>query len=95
MEFGIGTGGNVKYINGTKKLFYNPSQYDYYEFEDVHENSGKIGLFIPATYAYNELKDEDGNTDLDAALEMCVQIRNEKATADTSMPLDMEMMYQL
>lgn len=93
MEFGIGTGGNVKYINGTKKLFYNPSQYDYYEFEDVHENSGKIGLFIPATYAYNELKDEDGNTDLDAALEMCVQIRNEKATADTSMPLDMEMMY--
>lgn len=93
MEFGIGTGGNVKYINGAKKLFYNPSQYDYYEFEDVHENSGNIGLFLPATYAYNELKDDNGNTDLESALEMCVQIRNEKSTADTSMPLDMEMMY--
>lgn len=93
MEFGIGTGGNVKYIAGLKKLFYNCSQYDYYEFDDVWESSGKIGLFLPATYAYNELKDENGNTDLEAALELCIEERNKKAAADTSLPLDMEIMY--
>lgn len=93
MEFSIGTGGNVKYIAGVKKLFYNCSQYDYYEFDDVWENSGKIGLFLPATYAYNEVKDSEGNTDLEAALELCINERNKKAGADTSLPLDMEIMY--
>jgi len=34
MEFGIGTGGNVKYSAGLKKLMYNPDQYDYYPFTD-------------------------------------------------------------
>lgn len=93
MEFGIGTGGNVKYIAGVKKLYYNPKQYDYYPFKDHWENSGDIGLFLPATYAFNEAKDENGNTDLDFALEICVNTRNEKAKADTTQPLDMEMMY--
>lgn len=93
MEFCIGTGGNVKYIAGAKKLFYNPNVYDYYPFPDHWENSGEIGLFLPATYAYNEAKDENGNTDLEEALEICIDKRNEKAKADTSQPLDMEMMY--
>lgn len=93
MEFCIGTGGNIKYINGLKKLFYNPNQYDYYPFKDYWENSGDIGLFIPATYAYNECKDENGNTRLEEAIEICIDIRNEKAKADTSTPLDMEIMY--
>lgn len=93
MEFCIGTGGNVKYITGVKKLFYNPSQYDYYPFQDYWENSGEVGLFVPATYCFNEVKDENGNTDLEEALEICVDTRNEKSKADTSAPLDFEMMY--
>ncbi len=93
MELCIGTGGNVKYITGVKKLFYNPNQYDYYPFPDYWENSGDMGLFLPATYAFNEVKDKNGNTDLDAALEICIDTRNEKAKADTSAPLDFEMMY--
>lgn len=93
MEFGIGTGGNVKYTVGLKKLFYNPNQYDYYPFPDYWENSGDVGLHIPATYCFNELKDENGNTDLESALEVCVETRNEKAKADTTAPLDFEMMY--
>lgn len=93
MELGIGTGGNVKFIAGIKKLYYNTEQYDYYDFPDHWENSGRIGLFLPATYAYNELKDENGNTDLEAALDLCVEERNKKAAADTTLPLDMEIMY--
>lgn len=93
MEFGIGTGGNVKYIAGVKKLFYNPSQYDYYEFYDHWEDSGETGLFLPATYAYNELKDENGNTIIEDAIDKCIEDRNSKLSADTSLPLDMEIMY--
>lgn len=93
MEFGIGTGGNVKYSAGLKKLMYNPDQYDYYPFTDYWENSGDTGLFLPATYCFTELKDKNGNTNLEEALDVLVDIRNEKAKADSSTPLDMEMMY--
>lgn len=66
----IGTGGNVEKIKGIRDAFYHPSAYDCVRFDDTFSNKpGKIGLFIPAYYRSLDYKDENGNTDIQAAFE--------------------------
>jgi len=66
----IGTGGNVEKIKGIRDAFYHPSSYDCVRFDDNFSNkTGKIGLFIPAYYRSLDYKDENGNTDIEAAFE--------------------------
>lgn len=55
----LGTGGYT--TTGTalwlKKIFYEPEQYDCLAFEDVWENKGKIGYFVPASKGLNDFKE--------------------------------------
>lgn len=55
----LGTGGYT--TTGTaiwlKEIFYNPEAYDCLVFEDVWENRGKIGYFVPSQKGLNDFKE--------------------------------------
>ena len=55
----LGTGGYT--TTGTalwlKEIFYNPEAYDCLVFEDIWENRGHIGYFLPATKGMNDFKE--------------------------------------
>lgn len=55
----LGTGGYT--TTGTalwmKEIFYNPENFDCLSFDDVWENKGKIGYFLPATKSQNDFKE--------------------------------------
>lgn len=88
-----GTGGQVLKIEASKKMFYNPAQYDIYSIEDVWENKGRIGLFIPGYYSLRHHKDENGNTRLLEALEEVLGEREKLASFVDPLPLIQEKMY--
>lgn len=90
--FYIGTGGNIKKIVETKIIFYSPDGFDFLEFDDEWENKGKIGMFMPAYYAFNKFKDENGNTDVDAAIKYIENRRKEKLESGAPFALEYEMM---
>jgi hypothetical protein len=73
VQFGIqyllGTSGNVELVLQSKEMFTNPAQFNIVEYEDVWENTGNIGFFIPAYMTYRQFKDRNGNTDVKAARE--------------------------
>lgn len=92
-SFYIGTGGNVEKIRESELIFRDPGSYNMLEFEDEYEGSSKpIGFFIPAYYANNDFKDENGNTDVEAAIAFYEERRAEKKKARTADALDIEMM---
>lgn len=69
-EIYFGTSGNMDLVQGAKRIFENPDEFDCLEFEDVFENtSRKIGFFIPCYMVDAKFKDEDGNTDVTRAKE--------------------------
>lgn len=88
----IGTGGNVEKIQEGEIMFRNPKGFEALEFEDEWEGTGKIGWFFPAYYAMNDFKDENGNTDVEAAKAMLEKRREEKRKAKSSSALELEMM---
>jgi len=71
----IGTSGDIEKVRESRKMFMDPDAYDIVSYDDVYENSGKIGFFIPAYYTAQEFKDENGNTDVEAALEYYLERR--------------------
>lgn len=88
----IGTGGNIKKIAETKIIFGNPEGFDFLAFDDEWENKGKISMFIPAYYAFNQYKDEEGNTLVSEALEYIQKRRKEKLESNAPFALEYEMM---
>lgn len=88
----LGTGGNVEKIQEAEIMFRDPAAYDALEFDDDFEGSGKIGWFIPAYYAMDKYKDENGNTDVEAALGEIESIREKKRKAKDPTALALEMM---
>lgn len=88
----IGTGGNVEKIQEAEIMFRDPEAYDALAFDDEFEGSGKIGWFIPAYYAMDKYKDENGNTDVEAALAEIESIREKKRKAKDPTALALEMM---
>ena len=64
----IGTSGDIEKVRESRKMFMDPEAYDIVAYDDDYENSGKIGFFVPAYYTAVEFKDDDGNTDVEAAL---------------------------
>lgn len=88
----IGTGGNVEKIQEFETMFRDPEGFDALAFEDDWENSGKIGWFIPATYAMNDFKDENGNTYVEKALAARLAIRAKKKKAKDGSALALEQM---
>ena len=65
----IGTSGDIEKVKESRKMFMDPDSYDIVSFDDIYENSGKIGFFIPAYYANNSFKDDNGNTDVESAIQ--------------------------
>jgi len=89
----IGTSGNMEKIQESKIVFQDPEAYNFIGYKDHWEQRKKpIGFFIPATYVDNDFKDENGNTDLDAALEQELHERKMREKADTSAALDFYIM---
>ena len=74
----IGTGGNMEKIIESEYVFRRPKDYDMLAFEDIWENTGEIGLFIPVQYTYNDLKDSNGNTIFESANKRVAQERKNK-----------------
>ena len=88
----IGTGGNIEKIQGSETIFRDPSAYNCLAFEDVWENTGEIGWFVPAEYADRSCKDENGNTIITKATRVYDKRREEKSKANSSVALNVEMM---
>jgi len=51
---GLTVGGAVTYL---QDIFYNPETYGCIAFDDIWENKGKIGYFVPGTLALNRFKE--------------------------------------
>ena len=88
----IGTGGNVEKVQDSEKLFRDPDGFDMLAIDDIFENTGKMGFFVPAIYAPNEFKDDNGNTDVEAALEFFLKKRAKAKKANDPSAINMEMM---
>lgn len=78
-----GTGGNVDKIAGTKKIFYDPNQFDVYSIPNYWVDGRPIGLFISTIYAEENYKIE-GNTDLIGATHAVIKERKEASGGDNS-----------
>lgn len=79
VQVAIGTSGNINLVQQSKKMFHNPSDYGCLEYDDIWENSGKIGFFLPCYLTNQKYKDENGNTDVEKALEHYALARVEAA----------------
>ena len=88
----LGTGGNVEKIQESEIIFRDPRGFDFLEFDDEWEGSGKIGWFVPAVYALNQFKDENGNTDVEKATAFKEKERKVKRKSKDPSALSMEMM---
>ncbi len=81
----IGTSGDIEKVKESRKMFMDPEAYDIISYDDDYENTGKIGFFIPAFYANNSFKDDNGNTDVEAAIEYFKERRRKaKASKDSA-----------
>ena len=82
----LGTGGLVsgQAARHAESIFRNPEQYNCLHFDDIFENKGKIGYFVPYTKTLNEFKkDVNGTlvTNEELALEYVKDRREEKKKA--------------
>jgi len=90
--FYLGTGGNIEKIIESEIIFRDPDGFDMLGFDDIWEGLGKIGYFIPATYADRRFKDSEGNTKIEEATKFYEERRSSKKKAKSGTALDMEMM---
>ena len=88
----IGTGGNVDKIQEAEIIFRDPKAYNFLEFEDEWEDTGKIGWFVPAYYMDGNFKDENGNTIEEKAIANYKDRRKDKRKANSAAAIDGEMM---
>mgnify|MGYP003624457054 CR=1 FL=1 len=88
----LGTGGNMEKIIESEVIFRDPRAFQFLEFEDVWEGTGKIGWFVPAVYGINSFKDKNGNTRFGDAYEYKLDERSKAKKAKSSSALDLEMM---
>jgi len=91
-QIGLGTSGNMETILPAKKWFLNPENFDTISFEDEYEHTGKIGFFLPAFLTAREFKDEQGNTDVEAALNFYLKRREKYIISKDAKGLEGEMM---
>lgn len=92
----LGTGGDME--KGTLdayEMFYNPGTYDILAFDDLWEQKGKIGYFLPAYMVLRDLKDDFGNS-LEEVARKQLEKRREKAKLSKggSFALSKEMQYR-
>lgn len=65
-----GTGGDMESgaTEAIRNVFYDPKAHSCLEFDDIFENKGKMGFFVPAWMALDEFRDELGNINKELAL---------------------------
>jgi len=88
----IGTSGDMEKVKESREMFTHPDVYDIVSYDDVWENSGQIGFFIPAYYTSFEFKDENGNTKLDEAIAAYQERRESKRKSKDSTQYEAELM---
>lgn len=72
----IGTSGDIEKVRESRKMFMDPEAYDIISYDNIYEGGGtKIGFFIPAYYAATGFKDDNGNTDVESAVEYYLERR--------------------
>lgn len=84
-----GTGGDMTSgaTEAIKKVFYDPKAFDCIELDDIFEDKGKIGLFIPAWMALDDFRDELGNVNKEAALKVLLKEREIASKAKSKQKL--------
>lgn len=84
-----GTGGDMTSgaTEAIKKVFYDPDANDCMVFDDIFENKGKIGFFVPAWMALDEFRDELGNVNKELAMRKLLREREKAANAKSKAPL--------
>ena len=87
----IGTGGNMDKIVESEILFRDPEANTLLAFDDIYENSGKIGWFVPAYYMDGSYKDENGNTKIKEAIDHYMKRREVKRKAKSMKAIDGEL----
>lgn len=87
----IGTGGNMDKIVESEILFRDPVANTLLAFEDIYENSGMIGWFVPAYYMDGTYKDENGNTKIKEAVDHYMKRREVKRKAKSMKAIDGEL----
>lgn len=80
-----GTGGDM--VSGateaSMKVFYDGEAFDCLTFDDVFENKGKIGFFVPAWMTLSEYRDSLGNINKELAIKKLLKEREAAANAKT------------
>lgn len=92
VQIGLGTSGNMETIIPAKKWFLNPLLFDTVSFDDIYEQSGKIGFFLPAFLTARQFKDKDGNTNVKAAVDFYIRARQKYIDNKDPKGLEGEMM---
>lgn len=87
----LGTAGNIEKVVESRILFTEPDGYDIVSYDDIWEHTGKIGFFLPAYYTNNAFRDENGNTDIEAA-KAFYEKRRANAKKVSSQKYDAELM---
>lgn len=65
---GTGGQGDAAAISQAKNVFYDPKAFDCLEFEDIWEESGSIGYFVPYQMRMDEYRDTEGVINQERAL---------------------------
>lgn len=94
--FMMGTGGDME--SGTQdaaEMFYSPEAFDILAYDDIWEERGKIGFFIPAYMALREYKDERGFSRIEEAIDALKKVRDKiKNSKAGSEALNKEIQYR-
>ncbi len=87
--FGSGTGGNIKAVNQTKGIFYDPRQFRVFSIPNYWGDHSDIGLFVSAAYCFADQKNENGMTNLVEATKYILGLRNVLSGGDESKITDL------
>jgi len=89
----FGTGGDMAggSSEAAMEVFFNPEEYDCLVFENVWEETGSIGYFVPYEMGLNQFKNSEGITDLVRATDFVDKKRDTLAKGKSKGPLYKEM----
>jgi hypothetical protein len=91
----FGTGGDMDggSTEAVMEVFYDPNAWDCLAFPDYFESDGKrdIGYFVPYTLGLNQFKDDEGNTNMEAAEAFVEKTRERLAKGTSKKPLNDEL----
>lgn len=89
-----GTGGenDPQAIEQVKDVFTNPNAYDCLSFDDIWEETGSIGFFVPYEMGLNQFKDKEGNTDMVKATKFVDTKRAKLSSGKSKTAINSEMM---